>query len=64
MVSALRAEGLEAALVASNDNGPAVMEQPTGRWIEHCGVPVQLFPRWSPPVRALREFAYTPALGH
>jgi glycosyltransferase involved in cell wall biosynthesis len=24
---------------------------------------VQLFPRWSPPVRALREFAYTPALG-
>ena len=63
MVAALRAEGLEAALVSSNDDGPTLLDQPTGRWIEVRGVPVQLFPRWSPPIRVLREFAYTPALG-
>lgn len=64
MVAALRAEGLAAALVASNDDGPTLMKEPTGRWIEHRGIPVQLFPRWSPPLRPLREFAYAPALAH
>ncbi len=62
MVAALRAEGLTAALVASNDDGPALLQEPTSRWIEHRGIPVQLFPRWSPPLRPLREFAYAPAL--
>ena len=26
-------------------------------------MPVRLFPRWSPPIRALREFGWSPALG-
>lgn len=63
MVAALRGEGIEAAIVASNDDGDGLLPLPTGRWIEHQGVPVQLFPRWSPPLRPLREFAFCPALG-
>lgn len=63
MVTALRSEGVDAALVASNDDGAGLMPLPTGQWLDYRGVPVQLFPRWSPPIRALREFAYTPALG-
>jgi glycosyltransferase involved in cell wall biosynthesis len=64
MVAALRSLGIEAALVSTDDNGPGRLALPTDRWLEHAEVPVRLFPRWSPPVRALREFAYSPALGH
>jgi glycosyltransferase involved in cell wall biosynthesis len=62
MVAALRREGVEAALVASDDDGAGRLNEPTGRWIEHRGVPVQLFPRWRAPIRPLRDFAWTPAL--
>jgi len=64
MVAALRSRGIEAALVSTDDNGPGRLALPTDRWLEQGEVPVRLFPRWSPPVRALREFAYSPALGH
>ncbi len=63
MVTALRQLGIEAALVSTDDNGRGRLELPTERWLIHAGVPVQLFPRWSPPLRALREFACSPALG-
>lgn len=63
MVAALRQQGLDAALVSTDDNGPGTLDLPTDRWLVHAGVPVRLFPRWSPPLRALREFACSPALG-
>ncbi|MFM7264422.1 MAG: glycosyltransferase [Cyanobium sp.] len=63
MVAALRHQGIEAALASTDDNGLGQLDLPTDRWLVHADVPVRLFPRWSPPLRALREFAWSPALG-
>ncbi|WP_216905832.1 glycosyltransferase [Synechococcus sp. CCY 0621] len=63
MVAALRRQDVDAAILTTNDHGPGLHpELVTGRWQWHQGVPVLAFPRWSPPVAALREFAFSPAL--
>jgi glycosyltransferase involved in cell wall biosynthesis len=63
MVAALRLQDVDAAILTTNDHGPGLHpELVTGRWQWHQGVPVLAFPRWSPPVAALREFAFSPAL--
>ena len=63
MVSALRQRGLDAAIVSTDDDGPGRLNQPLDRWLDMHDVPVRLFPRWSPHVPPLREFAISPALG-
>jgi len=63
MVQALRQQGVDAAILTTNDHGPGVDPSlPTGRWIERHGVPLLAFPRWSPPLAPLREFAISPGL--
>jgi glycosyltransferase involved in cell wall biosynthesis len=63
MVDALRRHGVDAAILTSNDHGPGIDRSlPLGEWCEWQGVPVLAFPRWSPPLRPLREFAVTPGL--
>lgn len=63
MVAALRLQDVDAAILTTNDHGLGQHpELVTGRWQWHQGVPVLAFPRWSPPVAALREFAFSPAL--
>ncbi len=63
MVATLRLQDVDAAILTTNDHGPALHpDLVTGRWQWHQGVPVLAFPRWSPPVAALREFAFSPAL--
>ena len=63
MVAALRLQDVDAAILTTNDHGPGLHpDLVTGRWQWHQGVPVLAFPRWSPPVAALREFAFSPAL--
>jgi len=63
MVAALRQRGVDAAILTTNDHGPGVDSSlPTGHWIDHQGLPLIAFPRWSPPVPALREFAFSPDL--
>ena len=63
MVQALRQQGVDAAILTTNDHGPAVdASLPTGRWIQRQGVPLLAFPRWSPHLAPLREFAVSPAL--
>ena len=63
MVAALRLQDVDAAILTTNDHGPGLHPGlVTGRWQWHQGVPVLAFPRWSPPVAALREFAFSPAL--
>ncbi len=63
MVAALRLREVDAAILTTNDHGPGLHpELVTGRWQQHQGVPVLAFPRWSPPVAALREFAVSPGL--
>ena len=63
MVAALRLQEVDAAILTTNDHGPGLHpDLVTGRWQQHQGVPVLAFPRWSPPVAALREFAISPGL--
>lgn len=63
MVAALRDRGVDAAILTTNDHGPGVdASLPTGQWIDRQGLPLIAFPRWSPPVQALREFAFSPGL--
>ncbi|MCP9837697.1 glycosyltransferase [Cyanobium sp. N.Huapi 1H5] len=63
MVAALRLQEVDAAILTTNDHGPGLHpDLVTGRWQQHQGVPVLAFPRWSPPVAALREFAVSPGL--
>jgi len=63
MVAALRQRGVDASILTTNDHGPGVDPSlPTGHWIERQGLPLIAFPRWSPPVPALREFAFSPDL--
>lgn len=63
MVQALRLQGVEAAILTTNDHGPGIDPSlPTGRWCERQGVPLLAFHRWSPPWRPLREFAISPGL--
>jgi glycosyltransferase involved in cell wall biosynthesis len=63
MVTALRQQGVDASILTTNDHGPGVdAALPTGRWIDRQGLPLIAFPRWSPPVHALREFAFSPDL--
>ena len=63
MVAALRKQGVEASILTTNDNGHGIdCSMPLGHWFDRSGVPVLAFRRWSPPVRALREFAISPEL--
>ncbi|MFM7548029.1 MAG: glycosyltransferase [Cyanobacteriota bacterium] len=62
MVAALRQRGVDARILTTNDDGPGLLQQlPIGSWSEWEGVPVLAFPRWSPPMAPLREFAISPA---
>jgi len=58
MVAALRDRGVDARILTTNDDGPGLLQElPIGSWTEWEGVPVLAFPRWSPPLKPLREFA-------
>lgn len=61
MVRGLIAEGVDAAVLTTNDAGKSVLDVECGRWVNHDGVPVFFLDRWSPPVAALREYAFSPA---
>ena len=65
MVAALRQHGLDATILTTNDDGPGIQAtMPLGQWheLQALGeaVPVLAFGRWSPPLRAVREFAIAP----
>jgi len=62
IVRTLHQLDVESEIVATNDNGPELLEVPLCRRTEFEGAPVWFFPRFSPRVGAIREFAYSGAL--
>ncbi|HPA19795.1 MAG TPA: glycosyltransferase [Verrucomicrobiae bacterium] len=63
MVRALRSAGCDAEIACTDDDGPGRLRVPLGAPIEWEGARVHFFPRFSPPIGALREFQYAAALG-
>jgi glycosyltransferase involved in cell wall biosynthesis len=63
MVAGLRKVGVQASILTTNDDGPGILHDlPVNQWFTYHDVPVYVLSRWSPPIRALREFAIAPAL--
>ncbi len=59
MVRALRTHGVDAEIATTTDDGDGVLDVPVEQLTERDGVPVRYFPRFSPPLRPVREFAYS-----
>lgn len=64
MCRALADEGVSCDVVATNDNGPGLLDLATDRWIEHESVRCWFLSRFSPswPI-AVREFAFARGAG-
>jgi glycosyltransferase involved in cell wall biosynthesis len=63
MGKALIQQGVDVEIVATNDHGEGTLDWPLRERMVHGGVPVRVFPRWSPSIQALREFQYSRELG-
>ncbi len=63
MVAALRSQGINAEIATTNDNGKGLLDVPlyelTSQLIEFANVPIRFFPRFSPNIHSVREFAFS-----
>lgn len=59
LVIALRGCGIESEIVTTNDDGSSLLNVPLNQRIEYQGVPVWFFPRFSPQLQSLREYAFS-----
>lgn len=62
MVRGLRAQGVDAAIVTTDDDGPNRLEIETNEWIEYQGLPVRFFRRSSLNINSIKEFSFSSAL--
>jgi hypothetical protein len=59
MVRALQAQGIDAEVATTNDNGPDLLDVPLQQFIVYEQVPTWFFPRFSPNIASLREFTFS-----
>jgi hypothetical protein len=63
MVTALRLRQVDASILTTNDDCESLLtDLPIGGWTSYAGVPVLAFPRWSPPMGALRDYIFSSRL--
>ena len=66
IVGALRSQGIDAEIATTNDNGKDLLDVPlyklTDQLAEYRNIPIRFFPRFSPNINAIREFAFSRSL--